>query len=236
MQGFELVVKYIAVTPHFQNSEGVVNITLVQTGLGFDCQALRQHVPKIYWRHLRYFQNGECRWGFTASLANFICGWFFHHLRYYKIWSIYLRLSWVGNGSFWGNKLNLLWKNATMPFSLASYSQQGKFYPQSTKIMCPPLNKVYSYSYINSTYSISQSIRNNQKPSKILPKWNNAKNISMHSSLRNVTKQLKYIFIEWTSDVVLKTGFGLKTGLKTIFWGLDLGLDQGGLGLDLGRS
>jgi len=36
------------------------------------------------------------------------------------------------------------------------------------------------------------------------------------------------------SDVVLKTGLGLKTGLKTIFW--SLGFGQSGLGLDLGRS
>jgi len=42
----------------------------------------------------------------------------------------------------------------------------------------------------------------------------------------------KDLFNERTSDVVLKTGIGL----KTIFWGLGFGLGQSGLGLGLGRS
>jgi len=43
------------------------------------------------------------------------------------------------------NKPNLQERNATKPFKLALYFQPRRFYPQSIKIMCPPLIKVWSY-------------------------------------------------------------------------------------------
>jgi len=58
---------------------------------------------------------------------------------------VYLRLLWIGQVSLkFEKQARFAIKDATEPFKLA-LCFQPRFYPQSTKIMCPPLDKVWLY-------------------------------------------------------------------------------------------